>query len=324
MGRDIARNIAKQAAERGTRKPRKEKTRLEKRFELTKNGVRSWALLGVGAPKALTISPKDFGKVRVDHRYQRGEIFSMVFNIWDALEQGGRCPGRIVLSDRLFKDDATEPKCFYVVDGQQRFVAHKAARIPILADIYKFESLEQERMAFILLNFTQNVNASSKVHSWPGEIAELLRTADQNEKAPLYRRVYFGVPDLNKGRPYYASMLAKGCVTVITGVAQGGNIQRVLSKGDEALAGMSRIWAKDVIDKYLRVATMVFNGSKVPHAPNVALARVAHRKWKDRGKMPTYASCRRIGQIDWAKLAPTAGACWLPRLEHEIEKRWKD
>ena len=99
----------------------------------------------LGPPKEVTIPPNELDTLCIDHRYQRDRIEEMVSELVYVLAHGGVVPNRVVLSRR---PDGSR----YIIDGQQRWWAHREARKPMRCIEYSINSVEIERDIFLVLN----------------------------------------------------------------------------------------------------------------------------------------------------------------------------
>jgi hypothetical protein len=123
--------------------------------------------------RRITILPRDYHRLAIDRRYQREGIASWHNVLRDALLRGTVTPP-IAVCERLFAEDGEVSKNLWVADGQQRMWAHVDLDLPILADVYKTESLQQEQALFIALNNLRDPSPNRIITAHPGPSARWL------------------------------------------------------------------------------------------------------------------------------------------------------
>ncbi|MGH7410727.1 MAG: ParB N-terminal domain-containing protein [Candidatus Methylomirabilis sp.] len=271
------------------------------------------------------LTPKDFDNIEIDRRYQRPEQTTEIYSIAAALDAGGVIVDPITLAKRKFKDDGTVAGRYYVVDGQQRFLACMLLDRPCPAVVWETHSLEEEMTMFNILNTSVNQHPNNRVFSWPGPIGQMLRRVAEDPGNPLYQLVAF---NNSAGRPlkravFSASVLVRGVLACLTRTHASGRVDTFLQRVDVELA--KGAVSNDRAEKYLRLVPLVFVPGQtfMRSLPAIALGLVAGAKWMDSGKMPTPQSCKRIGTINWDKLCPTNTGQFLLVLTREIDRKWK-
>lgn len=272
---------------------------------------------GVHLAKAVTIiQPKDFARLNVDERYQRVRITTEVNSIVTAIKSGGQVAAPIDVAER---PDGT----WWIVDGQQRFWAHAETETPIRSHIHKVDNLEAETNLFLTLNARMKVQARVMIKGWPGVTGDLVRRLAVDDKSPVA-----GLIDLGQRSdlPLDAVTVVKSILTVTTGVIPNGDMStRILPRTDVALALPGAIvWAEDFMRLVAAVFDMNKGAGRARVLPVMALARVAHRKYLQAGRPIFPKTTSYLRRVNWDTIVPTHAGRYLPVLEQEIEKRWKE
>jgi hypothetical protein len=268
------------------------------------------------AARVTVIDPKDFGRLGVDERYQRLRITNQINMLVKVLRGGGQVADPIDVAER---PDGS----WWIVDGQQRFWAHDECQAPLRANIHKVKDLASETALFLALNARRKVSARVTIKGWQGPTGDFVRWCNESDQSPIRGLVDFGN---NSKLPIDATTLVKGALAVNTGLLANGDMgTRVLPRADVALAVTgARAWAEE----YVRLLAAVFdtntNAGKVRILPALALARVAHRKYSAAGRPVFPKTCSLLRRCNWDTIVPTHASRFLPMLEGEVEKRWKE
>lgn len=244
---------------------------------------------GVGKPRLIMIAPKDFKRLNVDDEaYQRTKITAEINEMIHALRAGGLVPDPVTVAER---PDGT----WYIADGQQRFMAHVETELPMAAMIYPVETMGAEKLLFLAMNQSRRVGAGFIVHAWPGEMAELLRKADNDPESVLFNAVNFG----RHGNRYAAATLIRSAVSAVSGVDWHGTgvIQQVLARSDTLMRATG---ATERIHGIWGILRAVFaRGPEARAFVCIGFGIVAGRRWKDRVLLPSardYTRLREIGR----------------------------
>jgi hypothetical protein len=266
---------------------------------------------GVGRGRLVTIQTKDFQRLRVDESYQRVRITGHVNSILHALKSGGIVPDPISIAERQNGD-------WYIVDGQQRFAAHLDADVPMTAMIYTVEHIDAEKALFLALNRGVRVGTDFIVHAWPGEIAEILRKANDSPTHQLFNKIDFG----RHGTRHSASTLARGMVGAMTPAdwATRGRIEDVLGRGDSLL---KQPGARHRAESLLSVLAGAFNGGHLPAIVSRAIGAVAYERWAERVTLPSASTYARFRKTNWTTLVPSTADRYFVVMKAEVSKRWR-
>lgn len=281
-------------------------------------------LKDVGKPEMKVLSMKEMADVRVDtERYQRIRVRDEVNTLIHVLNGGGIIPDPVTLARR---PDGT----LWVVDGQQRFWAHYETETPMRALIYEVPNIEAERTLFIVLNSTMPVNPNVKVHAWPGPVATLLRTVNDDKDHPMFGHINFGQ---HGARTFSAAPLMKALLAVMSPIAPSMPINDLLRRIDATWTASAD--ARERGRAFLLMAHKVFarEGTTNPGGtsqrggarslPMVALASVARERWNGDVVFPAERTIDAIRRINWDTLVPTSGSRFLPVIKGAIEAKWR-
>lgn len=264
------------------------------------------------------IAPEEFGKLNIDReRYQRGEHSKDVNTLITVIKQGGQIPQPIDISER---PDGS----WWIVDGQQRFLAHSATKTPLKAHVHKVDNTEAEERLFVALNSRRTLNPRTVIRGWPGLFGQFIRRINEDPKSPVR-----GLIDLTVGGnshlPLDAATILNGIIIVTTGVLpHGDTITGRLPRADAALrlaGGM--VWAESYIWLLAAVFGAKPGGRRVRVLPAMALARVAHRKYTDAARPVFPKSAARLRAVNWDTLVPSHARQYMPLIEDRMEKLWK-
>ena len=115
-----------------TKRRKKQLARKQKRkgralLTVTKTDAR------IGA--TITIAVSKLESLGIDLRYQRGEVRRLVYALAQVLADGGQQLDPIAVAVR---PDGSR----WIVDGQQRWRAHRIAGLPIKARLYRVDSFD--------------------------------------------------------------------------------------------------------------------------------------------------------------------------------------
>lgn len=282
-------------------------------------------LKDVGKPEMRVLSVKEMADIRVDtDRYQRHRVVEEVNTLIHVLRGGGMIPDPVTLARR--PDDS-----LWVVDGQQRFWAHYETETPMRCIIYDVPNIEAERTLFIVLNSAQPVSANIKIHAWPGPVATLLRTVNEDPAHPLFGHVNFG---RHAARTFAVAILAKGMLCAMSEIASYNLPANDLMRRLDTTWNASAV-AREQGRAFLLLAHKVFSrpgdgvnpgasGKGVARSlPVAALGTVAHLRWRSGVYMPPERTIDAIRRINWDTLTPTSGYRFLPVLKGAIEAKWR-
>jgi len=267
------------------------------------------------AVEVTIIQPSEFKTLNVDERYQRVRIGDEVNSLIHVLKSGGSIPDPIDIAER--RDGSR-----WIVDGQQRFWAHDEVKVPLKALIHKVDSLDAEVNLFVALNSRRKLTPKAVLKGWPGLSGQFIRRIATSEKSPVR-----GMVDLlnNSKLPLDGPSLLRSVLVVTTGTKPGGDmVTQTLPRTDAALAVPGMIaWAEAFVELVAAVFGMQAGAGRVRVLPLIALANVAHRKFKAAGRPTFPKSCARLRKLNWDTIAPTHAEQFLPLLEREVERRWK-
>lgn len=269
------------------------------------------------APIVTKIDPADFGLLHIDEGYQRARVGQEVNDLIAVIHQGGQIADAIHVSER---PDGT----LWIVDGQQRFWAHRDTNTAIKALIHKVDNREAEIRLFIALNSRRKLGARQVVRGWPGPFGDWLRFQNESDKSPLKGMIDFGS---HHQRPFDATALLRAVTALLTGItATGDTATAALPRVDTA---MKLTHAHAWCDAYVQLLASIFGqnagkaGRRVRQMPMVALALVAHRKFTAAGRPVFPSSTSRLRNVNWDVQTPSNARQYLPLLEKKIEHLWK-
>lgn len=281
------------------------------------------AITGLSNPKRVTLDLDTwFDKLEVDGRYQRPPVPTVVNGMEQALRAGGLCLQPIVLAKRMFVDDKTKVGMLYIVDGQQRTLAHVAAERPLEATIYESVNLAAERQAFAILNTTaRKVSANKLAHAFAGPAFELLRAVADTPGHPLYGRIrwYGGGPKTSANVCIDALEALKGLAALLVGLGQGSSW--VPAKLFPKLnVQFQKPRAQDFFDLLGQAV-----GDRCSALYAVALGTVARERWVGSAKMPSPKSLHALRATDWRVTARgSVSMSMLPVVVEAVRRKWKE
>ena len=281
-------------------------------------GRRSWqpvVLERMGRPEYRVLSVEEMAGLRVDERYQRVRVSSMVNDLIHVLSEGGAVLDPITVAQR--PDDQR-----FILDGQQRFWAHSELKRPLPALVYRVpggdEGLEIERKAFHVLNQKAAVSGDHHVKAWHGPVGDLVRRWESKPDSPLYCRINFSSATR---RSFPAGVLLRCLVAAMGGRSLGG-ILRLLPIADGLLAKPGH---PARVEAVARTLAAIFPADvRMSYVAAMAIGEIAEQRWERATPAPpNEASTRALRRINWLTVAPTSSAKFLPLVRAEIDKRWR-
>jgi hypothetical protein len=252
--------------------------------------------------------------------YQRKEILSAVGELVAAMEAGGEItePGRIAR-----RPDGS----LWIVDGHQRWQAHRRLHRPFPCTIYDVPDLETEMLLFTVFNKTTQLASNYAVNTWPGPCAAMVR--ELNAKSDS---IFCGLVDLGgaRHRPYSATILIKmmAAAAAETPSAWSGKVQTVMATLDAAFKARPQV-SHDRCNAIVHLAARIFlnkDNDRVVYLPAIALGLVARNKWKAQGRVltPTPKEIQLLSRRRWDRIVEgSMSVKYLPTLMAYIERRWK-
>lgn len=278
---------------------------------------------GISVGRLVTISPRDFGKVDVDRRYQRDRIDSRVNLLVEVLKAGGTIPDPITVVHYTFTEIGVDNTKMWLVDGQQRFFAHLEAEKPVQAMVYEASSLDAVREFFLAMQNVVHVVNNLQVNVSTAICAEILRQA-------ATEGVLKGRVALTQGvrRRLAAASLVRGMLIAATGkgAARGqhssiAGIQGVMARLDAEIAKHRA--ARERAEGFLALVAACA-GDSCPSLVISVLARVAFDKWNGSFvRLPGEVAAKKLATTDWASKVPTYAERFAPVIEAEIRRVWR-
>jgi hypothetical protein len=182
--------------------------------------------------------------------------------------------------------------------------------------------MDSEAKLFMILNSKRKVEPRVVIKGWPGPFGDFIRKMNTSDKSALR-----GMIDLthNSKLPLDASTILRSVIAVTTGTMPSGDITTgLLPRADAALkVPGAHAWA----EAFMQLVAVVFaaqrNGGRVRMLPVIALARVAHRKYKAAGRPVFPSSAARLRATNWDTLVPSHAQKYLQLIEEKIERNWK-
>jgi hypothetical protein len=261
-------------------------------------------------PNPITLEPHQFKKLNVDETYQRIEIKSEINDLIHVLQAGGCIPDPVTVAER-------QDGSWWIVDGQQRFWAHEATEKPLRCEIWKVESLDEERTLFQLMNTNRTVRPDFLVHSWPGISGDFIRGISADKAHPFFQNINFGK---NHSLPYGASIVMRAVLLFLGGRSQNV-VTRVMALLDRQLADVT---ARKKARQFLDLLCLANPPrQRLRYIAALALAAVARRRWeKEWVPMPSRCAMA-IQKINWENALPSNSLKFLPLAESVIDTKWK-
>ncbi len=267
----------------------------------------------LGSYRKVTISVSGLESLQIDKRYQRGEVRPWVYALARTLEDGGQQLDPIVVAERA---DGSR----WIVDGQQRWKAHRMAGIPIEARVYRISSFDVERKLFLDLNHRRALPATNKVMAWPGCGSQLIEWLNTSDESALKGDIAT-VPGVKAKCP--ASTVAKWMLTLLTGSAPS-KTEDVMSLLNEAIE-TNKPHALKRAEMIAVIIANVFRESHIPALAPRAIALSCRQHWN--GITPTVAfpmpNKRQIGRLrryNWTEYGNSNSR--LPILVLATQKMW--
>jgi hypothetical protein len=270
----------------------------------------------VGRAVLYTIKPEQFDLLHVDPRYQRGKLEKEINQLIYVLKNGGIIPVPIQIVQR-------KNGSWWIIDGQQRFEAHRRCTLPIDALLYKFDDPSVEALMFLIGNRGVRLSANLTVFAWQGPSGFFLRKEVAKAGSPFHNLVNFGsVADRKK--PYPAALLLRVLCTVVA-----PSYSRALGPAQTLLENLDALMtvpgAPERLDAMLRLIPLVFPATMTTfrYLPAVALGVMARERWMEDVEFPNSAITAKLAKIDWKHVAPSHSMRFLPVMKDEIAKYWK-
>jgi hypothetical protein len=275
---------------------------------------------GVTNPRYREFHPADHGSLEIPD-YQRPIQPSMVNDILRALQAGGIVVDPITVSRRTWS--GARPGKYYIVDGQQRALAHIEAGKTIKAVMYDVESQDAERQLFVVLNTQKTVNANNIVGASGSKIAIKLREFDTNPKHPLFNRVYYSQGTARGMHNMAASVLLRGL-----SVALGLSARHSSLPVQKLMPALDAAYNEDKVDTYFSLLAQITPAGKYGLRLLVAIAmgKVFAEKAEQYGHIvvPSNASMQSLKRVNWEKATMGSWALkFLPMIVDQIRDRWK-
>jgi hypothetical protein len=259
--------------------------------------------------------------VQIDRvQYQRDPIRSEVRDLTYVLNHGGIFPHPLIVAKRTY---GPQDGLIWIIDGQQRWLAAVDANKAVNAELWEVDSLEAEKILFIICDTMKILNANLTVNSWPGPVSALIRGASENPEHPLFGRVALrkGGGDSMIG----AAILARGLCALLSLDPGTGETQGVLRKVDKKLqeGPQNRIRA----DALLNLIGRVFPSGHAPVLAAIAIGQRAKEKWAEDLQMPSKHTIQRLSKVDWrcgpGRLVPSWAIRFLSVIYDVVKGIWR-
>ncbi len=293
-------------------------TKRRKRRLAREKKRRGRALLTVTADEAtsgrvITIPVSALESLQIDERYQGGETRRWVYQLARALADGGQQIEPIVIAVR---PDGSR----WIVDGQQRWRAHRIAGVPIKARVYHVSTFEAEQKLFLLLNDRKAKPATTKVMATPGEGAVLIKHLNTSDQSALRGDIS---TESGVRAKCPASTAARWLVALFTGT-RPSSVHDVMSALNEAIE-TDKASAYKRAEMLAVILAKVFHESKIPSLAPRAIALVCRGRWDgatvtDAFSMPTARQVGKLQRVNWTEYGN--GNSRLPILVLETEQAW--
>lgn len=171
---------------------------------------------------------------------------------------------------------------------------------------------------FNLLNTRVAVNAESRIKTWPGPTAVMIREWASKPGSPGLDVVHFGQ---NNRLPYSASIIASALARLIGG-KQTGKLEKRLVRTDEEL---KKPFAIERAQAFLSLYARAFppDGDRARLVPSVALGEVSRDRWAKMVKLPSALEIGKVARVNWEKvLRGSFAMSMLPVAVSVIQERW--
>jgi hypothetical protein len=282
-----------------------------------KRGTRTEPVIlrDVTRPKLVMLEPSRFNTIHVDQdAYQRAVIGPKVNQLIHVIRSGGCVPDPVTMVKRA---DGT----LWIIDGLQRYHAHRLCEAPLSALIYETPTEGDERDFFLVMNTQWGINANTRVKAWRGPAAKLLHDLNEDPGSPYFNQINFG---MHFGRRFHAMPLIKGMVAAMTGLSTtSGAAHEVLRRSDTAWVVPG---AAARAKRWLDLVALAHPKGYAHANVLIAYGLAAHHRWNGSGKL-TLPSPRAIGsmkRINWTKVASSMAHKYLPLIQTAIERRWRE
>ena len=293
-----------------TKRRKKQLARKQKRkgralLTVTKTDAR------IGATITIPVSKLD--TLGIDERYQGCEVRQWVSGLAQALADSGQ---QIVPIAVAVRPDGSR----WIVDGQQRWRAHRQAGVPILATLYYVDSFEAERKLFLTLNHRRAKSATTIVMAWPGEGAVLINHLSTSDQSALRGDISTRAETRAKCP---ASTAARWMVTLLTGSTPSTS-QDVMSLLNEAVES-DKAGAYKRAEMIAVILAKVFHESNIPSLAPRSIALVCRQRWDgllvtDAFPMPNGRQIVKLQRVNWTEYGNASSKS--PILVLEIERAW--
>lgn len=288
--------------------------------------VEALTITGMLNPKHMTLDlEKWFPKLEVDDRYQRQPVPSVVNGLERALRAGGLSLAPIVLAKRTWQDEHTKPGMLYIVDGQQRVLAHVAAEREVEAVIYESVNLQAERQAFTILNMTpQKVDANKLAMAFSGPAFELLRQVCAEPGHPLHRRIKWasggGTTPLQS---IDATAALKGLASLLVPVSSAGSAGVGARAVKAIFPALNAYYSKQKAEAFYRLLGQAV-GDHCPVLYAIGLGVVAREMWQTKLDMPSGRALDAMRRTNWRAVCLQKNSILiLPLVTEQIKKKWR-
>ncbi len=268
-------------------------------------------------PKLVELPYGEFARLLIDESYQRLKITSWVESLVSIIKADGDTPP-LVLAER------PGDRHWYIVDGQQRYWAHVQTTTGTRGLLYRFDSVEDERKYYHILNYHRPISGDNVVKSWPGETGQIIRKWASLAGSPYQGNVAFD--HSGHQNRYSAAILARAVCAVVcpSPSLPLTGLRRLLAQTDADLKIVAG--SRERVDALMRLVALVFPPrSRLHMRVAVIFGRVAQRKWTPAvtGRFPSPASQTRLRGVNWATLVPDTNPKYDIVIEKAIEARWR-
>jgi len=274
-------------------------------------------LKGIEPGKRQTIQVAQFGQVDVDRRYQRDRISDEINDLIYVLQHGGKVLDPITVVRRRFAENGVVSNKLWIIDGQQRFMAHMEVGEPIDAIVHTADSLEAEKAFFLVMNTRKTVSANLTVNSWPGRAGELIRRVADNSGHSLHGRVALRV---NGQALIGAAILVRGVYAALGAGDGTGDTKSLLYKIDLELAKPQQMLQAEA---FLSLVGRVFPRGYTPVLAVMALGCIANERWAKHIETPPPSVIARLSRVDWKNEVHSYSSKFLPVMKETVRRNWR-